>query len=228
MKKVIGILLVIIPFVISLANPDILSALSGILTVEKTSFELTGQVKEVVMGLRGNGYVTIKTDKTDTAESTEVRVPLSFANPTAVKIGSKVVVKGTQTTFLAPIYIEASEYKVQLRRNPIRDNLDYTTLSFKIKRIEVTKTTATIILADEKGKEVKIPAQIIPVWKNLKVGDDFKITGIKRSVNLPESIVIDGVSYKLSQQPNFTPLQTTQRAKVFGNMMMKKINRFRR
>lgn len=225
MKKVIGILLVILPFVVSLANMNIFDTLSSILTVEKTSFEITGQIKEVVMGLRGNGYIVIATDST---EATEVRVPLSFANPTAVKINSKVIVKGTKTTFLTPIYIKASEYKIQLRRAPLADKIEYTTLNFKIKSIVVTKTTATIVLTDEKGKEVKIPAQIIPVWKNLKVGDDFKITGIMRSVNIPESIVIDGISYKLNQQPNFTTPQTTQRIRLFGDEMMRKVKRFRR
>ena len=221
MKRVLSVLLIVIPLVLSLANPNVFTTLSNILTIEKTTFELSGQVKEVVMGLRGNGYVTI------TTEDTEVRVPLSFANPTAVKIGSKVIVKGTKTTFLAPFYIEVSGYKIQLRRKPLRDDIDYTTLSFKIKKIEVTKTTATIVLTDEQGKELKIPAQIIPIWKNLKAGDDFKITGVKRIVNLPESIVIDGVSYKLSQRSNIGVPQTFQKSSIIGSFMMQRLRRFK-
>lgn len=221
MKRVLSVLLIVIPLVLSLASPNVFTTLSDILTIEKTTFELSGQVKEVVMGLRGNGYVTI------TTEDTEVRVPLSFANPTAVKIGSTAVVKGIKTTFVAPIYIEASGYKIQLRRKPLRDDLDYTTLSFKIKKIEVTKTTATIVLTDEQGKELKIPAQIIPVWKNLKPGDDFKITGVKRSINVPESIVIDGITYKLSQQTNKQIPQVLQKSSVLGGFMMQKLRRFK-
>lgn len=221
MKRVLSVLLIVIPLVLSLASPNVFTTLSDILTIEKTTFELSGQVKEVVMGLRGNGYVTI------TTEDTEVRVPLSFANPTAVKIGSNAVVKGIKTTFVAPIYIEASGYKIQLRRKSIRDGLEYTTLSFKIKRVEVTKTTATIVLTDEQGKELKIPAQIIPVWKNLKPGDDFKITGVKRSINVPESIVIDGITYKLSQQTNKQIPQVLQKSSVLGGFMMQKLRRFK-
>lgn len=221
MKRMLSVLLIAIPLVLSLANQDVLTTLGTILTIEKTTFELSGQVKEVVMGLRGNGYVTI------TTEDTEVRVPLSFANPTAVKIGSNVVVKGIKTTFVAPIYVETSGYKIQLRRKPLRDDLDYTTLSFKIKKIEVTKTTATIVLTDEQGKELKIPAQIIPIWKNLKAGDDFKITGVKRIVNLPESIVIDGVSYKLSQRSNIGVPQTFQKSSIIGSFMMQRLRRFK-
>lgn len=221
MKRVLSVLLIVIPLVLSLANPNVFTTLSNILTIEKTTFELSGQVKEVVMGLRGSGYVTI------TTEDTEVKVPLSFANPTAVKIGSNVVVKGIKTTFVAPIYVEASGYKIQLRRKSIRDGLEYTTLSFKIKRVEVTKTTATIVLTDEQGKELKIPAQIIPVWKNLKPGDDFKVTGVKRSINVPESIVIDGITYKLSQQTNKQIPQVFQKSSVLGGFMMQKLKRFK-
>ena len=221
MKRVLSVLLIVIPLVLSLANPDVLSTLSTILTIEKESFEISGQVKEVVMGLRGNGYVTI------TTEGTEVRVPLSFANPTAVKIGSNAVVKGIKTTFVAPIYVEASGYKIQLRRKPLRDDLDYTTLSFKIKKIEVTKTTATIVLTDEQGKELKIPAQIIPIWKNLKAGDDFKITGVKRTVNIPESIAIDGVSYKLSQRSNIGIPMTFQKSPIIGSFMTQRLRKFK-
>ncbi|MCX7653300.1 MAG: hypothetical protein N2Z58_01265 [Fervidobacterium sp.] len=221
MRKVLGVLFTVVPLVLSLAIQGSFASLSNILTLEKSSFELSGQVKEVVMGLKGNGYVTV------TSEGTDVRIPLSFANPTAVKVGSSISVKGTKTTFVVPIYIETSGYRIQLRLKPIRDTLEYVTLSFKIKKIEISKTDATLILADDKGKEIKLPAQVIPVWRNLKVGDDFKITGVKRTSIVPESIVIDGVKYKFSQQPLDGFQKAIMFQSPFGGHMIRGFRRFK-
>lgn len=164
-----------------------------ILALEEEEFQIIGKVKEVVMGLRGNGYILLVNDQE------EVRIPLSFANPTNVKVGTQVTVSGKTKTFLIPVYLESAGYKVHLRRAKISaEDVEMTTLSCKITKIEVSKMGAYIFITDGSGTEYKIPAQFIPVWKNLQVGDDFKIIGIQRTVNIPESITIEGKTYKLS------------------------------
>lgn len=178
----------------TLAGTDILK----MLTLEEKDMQISGQVKEVVMGLRGNGYIVLVSD------DKEIKVPLAFDNPTRLKVGARVTVTGKTKTFLVPISMESEGYKVQLRfLKPLKEDVETTTLVFKVSKFEITKSGVYIVIADENKKEYRIPAQIFPVWKNLKVGNEFKITGITKTLNIPESITIDGVRYKLSSLPQY-------------------------
>ncbi len=198
MRKLLSILILTYILVIgfSIATPSKpFEPFKSILTLEESQFEISGDVKEVVMNLRGSGYMIVSTGEEN------IRIPLSFANPTLVKTGEKVTVKGKKLTFLVPLYIETGGYKIQIRKQITGE--DTTNIEFKIKNIEITKTSQTIVLVDSENKEYKIPAQIIPIWKNLKAGDSFKITGVKMTVNIPEELIINGKTFKINTQLGF-------------------------
>ncbi|MGC8820846.1 MAG: hypothetical protein ACP5PP_07090 [Fervidobacterium sp.] len=191
MKKFLSIFLLTLLVLVSFAaTTKTVGNIFSLLVLEKSSFEVSGKVKEVVMGIRGNGYALI------TSDSTDIRIPLLFANPTAVKVGSDITVNGSKVSFVIPLYFETSGYKIQIR-HAVKQNTETTTLEFKVKDIQISKNSATIVLVDSMQKEYTIPAQIIPIWKNLRAGDSFKVVGIKRTVELPETILIDGKTYHL-------------------------------
>lgn len=198
MKKLLSTLFMISILILgfSIATPSKpFEPFKSILTLEENQFEVSGDVKEVIMNFRGNGYMIVSTGEED------MRIPLSFANPTVVKTGEKVTIKGKKLTFLAPLYIETGGYKIQVRKQ--NTGKDTTNIEFKIKNIEITKTSQTIVLVDIENKEYKIPAQIIPIWKNLKAGDSFKITGVKKTVNIPEELIINGKTFKINTSLDF-------------------------
>ncbi|HOJ93638.1 MAG TPA: hypothetical protein PK390_00220 [Fervidobacterium nodosum] len=198
MKKLLSTLFLITILILgfsitTLSKP--FEPLKSILTLEESQFEISGDIKEVVMNFRGNGYIVVSTGEED------IRVSLSFANPTAVKTGERVTVKGEKLTFLVPLYIETGGYKIQVQKQIIGE--DTISIEFEIKNIEITKTSSTIVLIDSENKEYKIPAQIIPIWKNLKAGDSFKITGVKKTVNIPTELTISGKTFKINTQLGF-------------------------
>ncbi|WP_448375509.1 hypothetical protein [Fervidobacterium sp.] len=201
-KSIVLLALLVISSVIIFAAPQThRNALINSFVLEKTPFEISGVVKEVVIGLRGFGYALLVT------EDAEVKVPVAGQLITLLKSGTKVTVKGTKVTAFIPVSLEAVSYKLVIRRN-VPEDLEKLEILAKIKKIEIARNYADVILIDEKGKEYRIPANFIPFWKNLKEGTEVKITGVKRTFELRESITIDGKTYLLPSKEAMNRIAT--------------------
>jgi hypothetical protein len=161
--------------------------------LEKTPFEVSGTVKEVVVSPRGFGYTLVTTD------SGELKVPAVGQLISLLKSGTKVSVKGTKVTAFIPISLEADGYKVILKKR-LPEDTEKVEISVKVKKIEIGRNYVNVVLVDEQGKDLTIPAALIPFWKNLKEGDEAKITGFKKTFELKESITVDGKTYMLPAQ----------------------------
>jgi len=198
MKKTLSIVLVILLVVSSFAAKTaataqpILQYLSPFV-IEKTEYEASGVINEVVFSVSGRGYATVSY-----GDGNEVKIPLVWNRYSDLKSGMEVNFKGIKATILVPTSIEVNGYKIVLRPVKNSDNVKMQILETKVKSVEVSRNAVTIALTDSQNKEYRIPGSLMPIWKTLKVGDIVKLNTIKRNINAVQSITIDGKTYNLS------------------------------
>lgn len=200
MKKTLSIVLVILLVVSSFAAKPtatvtaqpMLKYLSPFV-IEKTEYEASGVINEVVFGVYGRGYATVSY-----GDGNEVKIPLVWNRYSDLKSGMGVNFKGIKATILVPTSFEVNGYKIVLRPVKNADNVKMQILETKVKSVEVSRNAITIVLTDSQNKEYKIPGSLIPIWKTLKVGDTVELNTIKRNISAVQSITIDGKTYNLS------------------------------
>ncbi|QIV78209.1 hypothetical protein QQE94_03645 [Fervidobacterium pennivorans subsp. shakshaketiis] len=219
MRKVLPLLFVLLTsfVVFSAAQPQVESLLNTFI-LEKVPFEITGTVKEVVYRPGGFGYLVLTTDET------EVKVPVAGKLSLVVKPDEKVTVKGSKITAFIPTSLETNGYRLVFR-NRIPKDVQLTELKAKIKSIEVGRNYANIVILDENNKEYKFPANFVPFWRNLKEGDEVKISGFNRTFEIKESITVDGKTYTLPAKERLTNL--SQRTILFNQRFMPRLFRHR-
>ncbi len=195
MKKTLGVVLVLLLVVSTFAaktvEQPILNYLSPFV-IEKTEYEATGVIDQVVLGVYGRGYATVSY-----GDGEKVRIPLLWNQYSDVKSGTEVNFKGIKATILVPTSAEVNGYKIVLRPIKNTDKLEVQTLETKVKNIEISRNTVTVVLTDSQNKEYRIPGSLMPIWRTLKTGDTVKINTIKRNVNTVQSITINGKTYNL-------------------------------
>ncbi|HON04530.1 MAG TPA: hypothetical protein PK065_06640 [Fervidobacterium sp.] len=196
MKKtfsvVLMMLLVVSIFAAKTTTQPILSYISPFV-IEKTEYEATGVIEQVVLGVYGRGYATVSY-----GDGEKVKIPFIWNRYSDVKIGTEVSFKGIKATILVPTSVEVNGYKIVLRPVKNSDNVKMQILETKVKSVEVSRNAVTIALTDSQNKEYRIPGSLMPIWKTLKVGDIVKLNTIKRNINAVQSITIDGKTYNLS------------------------------
>ncbi|MGQ9856786.1 MAG: hypothetical protein ACUVQF_08620 [Fervidobacterium sp.] len=220
MKRYFALVLIAIVTVISLGSvrPFQMQDYLKDFILDKTPYEISGTVKEIVVGPRGSGYVIL------TTEATEVKLPGMLLNLSTLKVGTKIDIKGTRYIVLVPTSLETDGYKLMFRRN-VPQGVETVAVNATIKSIEITKTAVNIVIVDESKKEYRLPAAVVPFWKNLKEGMKVTLNGVKRTVEVKESITVDGKTYKL--EPRAYLIQRFALAKQHAPrlMMMRKIFR---
>ncbi|MEJ5257421.1 MAG: hypothetical protein WHS64_04145 [Fervidobacterium sp.] len=219
MKRYLGLVFILIFTVISIGaiKPFQMQDYLKNFILDKTSYETSGTVKEIVVGPRGAGYVVL------TTEATEVKLPGMFLNLSTLKVGTKIDIKGTKYIVFVPTSLEADGYKLILRRK-VPQGVETMAVNGTIKNIEITKTAVTIVIVDENNKEYRLPAAIIPFWKNLKQGTKITFTGLKRTIEVKESITIDGKTYKLEPRA-YLMQQFGMATQCFPTLMMHRFGR---
>jgi len=200
MRKVLPLFFVLLTslLVFSATQPQMKALLNNFI-LEKEPFEITGTVKEVVYRPGGFGYLVL------TTEATEVKVPVAEKLSLVVKPDEKVTVKGSKITAFIPISLETKGYRLVFR-NRVPKDVQLTELKAKIKKIEVGKNYANIVILDENNKEYKFPAGLVPFWRNLKEGDEVNISGFERVFEIKESITVNGKTYILPAKELLTNL----------------------
>jgi len=196
MKKtfsvVLMMLLVVSIFAAKTTTQPILSYISPFV-IEKTEYEATGVIEQVVLGVYGRGYATVSY-----GDGERVKIPFVWNRYSDVKIGTEVSFKGIKATILVPTSVEVNGYKIVLKPVKNADNVETQILETKVKSIEISRNAITIVLTDSQNKEYKIPGSLIPIWKTLKVGDTVELNTIKQNISAVQSITIDGKTYNLS------------------------------
>lgn len=201
MRRVLSLLVILAGalMIFAATQPKALGMLENFI-LEKTPFEVTGTIKEVVYRPAGFGYIVVST------EATEVKIPFTGNLGALLKPEEKLVLKGSKITAFVPLSLEAKGYKLVFR-NIVPKNVQLTEVKAKIKKILVSRTSVEILIVDENSKEYKLPASVVPFWKSLKEGDDVKITGFTRTFEVNESITIGGKTYLLSAKELMTRLE---------------------
>lgn len=200
LSAVLVVLLVVSTFAAKTVEQPILNYLSPFV-IEKTEYEVTGVIDQVVLDIYGRGYATVSY-----GDGEKVKIPFTWNQYSDVKSGTEVKFKGIKETIIVPTSAEINGYKLVFRPVKNTDKLEVQTLETKVKNIEISRNTVTVVLTDSQNKEYRIPGSLIPIWRTLKVGDTVKINTIKRNVNTVQSITINGKTYKLSNVREFSNL----------------------
>lgn len=219
MRRVLPLLFVLLLslVVFSATQPQMKGFINNFI-LEKEPFEITGTVKEVVYRPGGFGYLVL------TTEATEVKVPVAGKLSLVVKPEEKVTIKGSKITVFIPTSLEVKGYRLVFR-NKVPKDAQLTDFEAKIKKIEIGKNYANIVILDKNNKEYKFPVGLVPFWRNLKEGDEVNISGFKRTFEIKESITVDGKTYTLPAKEFLTNL--SQRSNMFKQRFMPRLFKHR-
>ena len=106
MKKTLGVVLVLLLVVSTFAaktvEQPILNYLSPFV-IEKTEYEATGVIEQVVLGVYGRGYATVSY-----GDGEKVKIPFIWNRYSDVKIGTEVSFKGIKATILVPTSVKST------------------------------------------------------------------------------------------------------------------------